>query len=156
MFFLELSCFLNHPTDVSNLISVCFFFSLPFLNPAWTSGSSQFMYSWSLALNFEHHFASMWNEHNWMVVWSFLGIAFLWVWNENWFFPVLWLLLSFPNLLAYWVQHFHSIIFIKNDRMISICFQGKPLNIIVIQVYAQAVMLKKLKLNGSMKIYRTF
>ena len=25
--------------------------------------------------------------------------------------PVLWPLLSFPNLLAYWVQHFHSIIF---------------------------------------------
>ena len=32
------------------------------------------------------------------------------------------------------MQHFHSIIFIKNDRMISICFQGKPLNITVIQV----------------------
>ena len=26
------------------------------------------------------------------------------------FFPVLWPLLSFPNLLAYWEQHFHSII----------------------------------------------
>ena len=25
---------------------------------------------------------------------------------------------------------------LKNDRMISICFQGKPLNIMVIQVYA--------------------
>ena len=25
---------------------------------------------------------------------------------------------------------------IKNDRMISVCFQGKPFNIIVIQVYA--------------------
>ena len=25
---------------------------------------------------------------------------------------------------------------LKNDRMISVCFQGKPLNIIVIQVYA--------------------
>ena len=31
--------------------------------------------------------------------------------NENWPFPVLWPLLSFPNLLAYGVQHFHSIIF---------------------------------------------
>ena len=27
------------------------------------------------------------------------------------FIPVLWPLLSFPNLLTYWVQHFHSIIF---------------------------------------------
>ena len=26
-------------------------------------------------------------------------------------FPVLWSLLHCPNLLAYWVQHFHSIIF---------------------------------------------
>ena len=32
-------------------------------------------------------------------------------WNENWPFPVLGPLLSFPNLLSYWVQHFHSIIF---------------------------------------------
>ena len=28
-----------------------------------------------------------------------------------WPFPVLWLLLSLPNLLACWVQHFHNIIF---------------------------------------------
>ena len=45
---------------------------------------------------------------------------------------------------------------LKNDRMISIHFQGKPLNITVIQVYAQPVTLKKLKLNGSMKTYKTF
>ena len=25
---------------------------------------------------------------------------------------------------------------LKNDRMISVCFQGKPFNIMVIQVYA--------------------
>ena len=46
-----------------------------------------------------------------VVVWAFFGIAFLWDWDENWPFPVLWPLLSFPNLLACWVQHFHSIIF---------------------------------------------
>ena len=45
---------------------------------------------------------------------------------------------------------------LKNDRTISVCFQGKPLNITVTQVYAQPVMLKKLKLNGSMKTYKTF
>ena len=44
---------------------------------------------------------------------------------------------------------------LKNDRMISVHFQGKPFNITVIQVYAP-VMLKKLKLNGSMKTYKTF
>ena len=41
---------------------------------------------------------------------------------------------------------------LKNHRMISVRFQGKPFNITVIQ----PVMLKKLKLNGSMKTYKTF
>ena len=41
---------------------------------------------------------------------------------------------------------------LKNDRMISVCFQGKPFNITVIQVYAQPVTLEKLKLNGSMNL----
>ena len=35
--------------------------------------------------------------------WTFFGIAFPWDWNKSWSFPVLWPLLSFPNLLAYWV-----------------------------------------------------
>ena len=47
--------------------------------------------------NFEHYFTSMWDECNCAVVWAFFGIAFLWNWNENWPFPVLWPLLSFPN-----------------------------------------------------------
>ena len=41
---------------------------------------------------------------------------------------------------------------LKNDRMISVRIQDKPLNITVIQVYAQPLMLKKLKLNGSMNL----
>ena len=45
---------------------------------------------------------------------------------------------------------------LKNDRMISVRIQDKPLTITVIQVYAQPLMLKKLKLNGSMKIYKNF
>ena len=40
---------------------------------------------------------------------------------------------------------------LKNDRTISVCFQGKPFNITVIQAYTELVILKKLKLNGSMK-----
>ena len=106
--FLELFCFFNDPTDVGNLIS----------------GSSAFCKSsvniWKFTVhillksgleNFEHYFASVWDECNCAVVWAFFGIAFLWDGNENWPFPVLWPLLSFPNLLAYWVQYFHSIIF---------------------------------------------
>ena len=45
--------------------------------------------------NFGCYLASMWNECNCAVVWTFFGIAFLWDWNENWLFPVLWPLLSF-------------------------------------------------------------
>ena len=45
---------------------------------------------------------------------------------------------------------------LKNDRMISVCFQDKPLNITVIQEYAQPLMLKKLTLNGSVKTYKIF
>ena len=48
-----------------------------------------------------------WNECNCAVVWIFFGIAFLWDWNENWPSPVLWPLLSFPNLLTYWVEFHH-------------------------------------------------
>ena len=47
--------------------------------------------------NFEHYFASMWDECNCAVVWTFFGIVLLWDWNVNWPFPVLWPLLNFPN-----------------------------------------------------------
>ena len=39
--FLELFCFFKDPTDVGSWFSGS---SMPFLNPAGTSGSSQFMY----------------------------------------------------------------------------------------------------------------
>ena len=44
---------------------------------------------------------------------------------------------------------------LKNDRLISVHFQGKPCSITVIQGY-DPLMLKKLKLNGPMKTYKTF
>ena len=44
---------------------------------------------------------------------------------------------------------------LKNDRMISVRFQGKTFNITV-KSMPQPVMLKKLKLNGFMKTYKTF
>ena len=45
---------------------------------------------------------------------------------------------------------------LKNNRMISVHFQDKPFNITVIKPMPQPVMLKKLKLNGSMKTYKIF
>ena len=59
---------------------------LPLLNPAWTFGSSRFMYCWSLAWRIVHYFTRVWDECNCAVVWAFFGIAFLWDWNENMFF----------------------------------------------------------------------
>ena len=106
--FLELSCFFNDPVDIGNLNSGSSAFSETSLN------------LWKLSVhillkpgleNFEHYFTSAWKQCNCAVVWAFFRIAFLRDWNENGPFPVLWPLLSFPNLLEYWVQHFHRIIF---------------------------------------------
>ena len=94
MFFLDFPCFLHDPM---NLISV----SSDSPNLAGISGSSQYTYCWSLAWTIEDNLASMWNESNCTTVWTFFGITLLWNWNENWPFPVLWSLLSFPNLLIY-------------------------------------------------------
>ena len=55
---------------------------LPFLKPAWTSGSSWFMYCWSLAWRILSitllacEFSAI--EHSFNVVWTFFGITFLW------------------------------------------------------------------------------
>ena len=95
--FLELSCFFNDPMDVGNLMSGSSAFSKSSLN-IWKF-TVHVLLKPGLE-NFEHYFTSMWDECNCAVVWSFFGIAFLWDWNENWPFPVLWPLLSFPNLLA--------------------------------------------------------
>ena len=106
--FWELSCFFYDPTDAGNLISGSFAFSKSSLN-IW-----KFMVHIMLKPgleNFEHYFASMWDECICAVVWTSFGIAFVWDWNENWPFPVLWSLLSFPNFLAYWLQHLNLIIF---------------------------------------------
>ena len=45
---------------------------------------------------------------------------------------------------------------LKNERMISVCFQGKPFSITVTQVYATTSNTEVKKLNGSMKTYKTF
>ena len=45
---------------------------------------------------------------------------------------------------------------LKNDRMISVCFQGKPFNITVIQVYSPTGNAEKAEVVDSMKTYKTF
>ena len=45
---------------------------------------------------------------------------------------------------------------LKNNRIISVCFQGKAFNITVIQVYAPNTDVEEAEVNGSMKTYKTF
>ena len=45
---------------------------------------------------------------------------------------------------------------LKNDRMIFVCFQGKPFNITVIQVYAPTTNAKEAEVECSMMTYKTF
>ena len=106
--FLELSCFFYDWNDIGTFISGSSVFSKSSLN-IWKFTVHKLLKS--CLENFEDYFPSLWDECNCAVVWTFFGIAFLWDWNENQPFLVLWPLLSFPNLLAYWFQHFHIIIF---------------------------------------------
>ena len=106
--FLELSCFFGDPADVGSLISGSSAFSKFTLN-IWKFTVHVLL---KPALeNFERYLASVWDECSCAIVWTFFGIALLWDWNENGPFPVLWPLLTLPNLLTYWVQNFQNIIF---------------------------------------------
>ena len=83
--FLELSCFLDDPVDVGNLISGSSAFSKSSLN------------IWMLMIhvllkpnleNFEHYFTSMWDESNCVVVWTFFCIALGLEWKRTFSSPV--------------------------------------------------------------------
>ena len=71
--FLEFSCFFYDPMDVGNLTSGSSAFSESSLN-IWTFSVHVLLKP--LLKNFEHYFASMWDECNCAVVWAFYGIAF--------------------------------------------------------------------------------
>ena len=73
--FPELSCFFHDPADVGNLISGFSAFSKTSLN-IWKF-TVHILLKPGLE-DFEHYFASLWNEYNCVVVWTFFGIAFLW------------------------------------------------------------------------------
>ena len=84
--FLEFSCFSYDSTNIGSLIS----------GPSAFSKSSLNIWKFSVHVllkpvlkDFEHYFASVWDECCCAVVWTFFGIAFLWDWNKNWHFLVL-------------------------------------------------------------------
>ena len=98
--FLEPSCFFDDPADVGSFIS----------------GSSAFFKTnldiWNFTVhvllnpgleNFEHYFASVWDECNCVVVWAFFGIGLLWDWNENWLHYSLFIGLAKKDI--WWYQY---------------------------------------------------
>ena len=94
--FLELSCFFDDPADVGNLISG----SSAFLKPAWTSGSSWFMYCWSLAwrmlsitllaiekavyILYESNNLTFWKSQNYTECKKISSFQGLGEWREGW------------------------------------------------------------------------
>ena len=105
--FLKFSCFLYNPVNVGNLISSPSSFSKPSLE-IWNF-LVHIMLKPSLQ-DFKHDLTTMGDETNCPMVSMFFGTILLGNWDEDGPFPILWPLLCFPNLLAYGVQHFHSII----------------------------------------------
>ena len=72
--FLELACFVNDPADVGNLIFGSSAFSKTRLN-IWKF-TVHVLLKPGLE-NFEHYFASMWDECSCVVVWAFFALPFL-------------------------------------------------------------------------------
>ena len=78
--FLELSCFFDDLTDVA----IWSLIPLPFLNLSLNIWKFMVHILLKPSLeNFEHYFASVWDEYNCAVVWAIFGITFLWDWTEN-------------------------------------------------------------------------
>ena len=106
--FLKLSCFVNDPMDVDNLISGSSAFSKSSLN-IWN-----FMVHVLLKPgleNFEYYFPRVWDECNCAVVWTFFGIAFLWDLVRKLTFSSPVATAEFFRFAGILVQHFHSTVF---------------------------------------------
>ena len=105
--FLEFPGFLYDVMNVSNLI----------LGSSAFSKFSLYIWKFSIHLPLKpilkdmgHNLTSMWSEciGSLNILWHCASLGFEW---KNWPFPVLWPLLSFPNLLTYWMQHINNTIF---------------------------------------------
>ena len=81
--FLELSCFFDDPTDVGNLIS----------GPSAFSKTSLNIWKFTVHIllkpgleNFEHYFASVWEECSCAIVWTFFALPFFGIGMKTDFF----------------------------------------------------------------------
>ena len=105
--FLELSCFLM----IQQMLAIWSLVLLPFLNPAWATGSSQFMYCWSLVwrilsiICYSVNWVQLCDSLN--ILWHFLSLGL--EWKLTFSSPVATAEFSkFADILK---QHFNSIIF---------------------------------------------
>ena len=119
---LELSCLFDDPANVGNLISGSSVFSKTSLN------------TWHFTVhvllkpgleNFEHCFASVWNECNCAVVWAVFGIAFLRDWNGNWYIY----LQSFLDYLSIYgfTEFLVEFLVLYNRSLLVICEESEKL-----------------------------
>ena len=91
---------------IQQMLTIWSLVPLPFLNPVCTSGSAQFTYHWNLAWSIMSIIFLACDMS--AIIWKFehpLGLE----WKLIFSIPVV--TAEFSKLLAYWVQHFHSIIF---------------------------------------------
>ena len=157
--FLELTCFFHDPMDVGNLISGSSAFSKSSLN-IWKF-TVHILLKPGLE-NFEHHSASAILSSLCEVVWTFFGIFSLGLeWKvmfsspgnsgHCWVFQICWHI-ECSTFTASYFRTWNS----------STGILSPPVALFIVMlpkaspVYAQPVMLKKLKLNSSMKTYKTF
>ena len=82
------------PSMIQWMLAIWSLVLLPFLYPAVHLEILSSCTPKPSLKDFEQYLVSMWNECKCAVVWTLFGTAFLWDWNENWPFPVLWPVLS--------------------------------------------------------------
>ena len=85
---------------IQQMLGIWSLIPLPFLNPVWTSGSSQFMYCWSLAwwilsitlLACEMSAVVWWFEHSWVLPFFGIGMKtdFFQSFCHCWVFQICW------------------------------------------------------------------
>ena len=107
VYVLEFPCFFYDPVDVGSFIS------------GFSAFSKSSLYIWKFLIHtllkpslkdFEHYLASMWDEHNCVVIWTCFGSAFLWDWSGKLTFssPVATAEFSkFVNMLSAALQQHH-------------------------------------------------
>ena len=154
---LEFPCFLWDTTNVGNLISG----SSAFSKSSFWIFSVHVMLTLSLK-DFQHYLASMWNKSNWVVVEHSLALIFFEIEMKTDFFQPCGQCFVFQ---IYWHMECSTLTalsfrILSNSAGIpspplTLLVVMLPFSITVIQVCAPTSVLKKLKLNSSMKTYKT-